>query len=237
MERKINSNNFKLEISNICFYSYSQKKKYLFQQLFKKKLLELFIKKRNKENFSWDSERKLFSTRSSNKKNEYKLNIASRHYFYPEIIFLIKDLGLKTHHKLNVLFKISNRNFFLNRVAFSDIIVYVYLDSSNFIPHRFGLYNVGLIKPTFNCFPSQEQMYEVSNILNLGNYHSFSFPISLTILIFRLKPGTLKLVINGTSGLLFFSVSYGFNAFCPVFIKKKKKKKRTNLNFFFFFSI
>ena len=51
----------KLEISNICFLSFSKKKKYIFQQNLKKKILGLHIQNLNPKKLGWDGERKLFS--------------------------------------------------------------------------------------------------------------------------------------------------------------------------------
>ena len=213
---------YKIEISNICFYSISIKKRFLIQQKFKKKICQIFLKKANKKSLEWDLERKLFSNRTNSEKSKYNLTIGSKFYFYPETFFFFQGVKLKSFYKNKILFNLKNNWNFIENFDFSDFLVYLYFETLGFIPYRFGLYHKKLIRPVFICFREQERNDLLINILNLKNYQSFSFPVSLTVLALRLKPGVLKVVLNGTFGLLFFSLNFGFSSFCPIFLKKNK---------------
>ena len=86
---KIDSGKEKIEISNICFHSITGKKKYLLQQSYKRKILEIFFKTKEK-NLNWDSERKLFWYKSTQEKLKLIINIAFRCYLYPEAVFFFQ---------------------------------------------------------------------------------------------------------------------------------------------------
>lgn len=219
---------YKIELSNICFYSMSRKKKYLFRQTFKKKILQLYFKKSNKKNLKWDFDRKLVLFKTKIEKSKNILNIGSNTYFYPETIFFFNYMKSKNFFRYNHQSKLEIKLSCVENLEFSNLLVHLYLETWNFIPYRFGLHHKRLIKPIFICFHELGGNCFLLNILNLNNYHSFSFPISLTILAFRLKPGILKMVVNGTFGLLFFSLNFGFSSFCPIFIRNKKNDWKKN---------
>ena len=122
-----------------------------------------------------------------------------------------------------ILSYIKNGLNFEKKFRFSDAILNIHLETKGFIIYRFGLYRKKHLKPDFICFSGQKTARVIINILKLNNYESFSFPISITVLAFRLKPGNLKLVITGKFGLLFFSLNFGFSTFCPIFIRKKRE--------------
>jgi len=214
---------YKTEISNICFYSNSRRRRSLCQQIYKRKLFDIYIKRSTKKNLKWESDKKLFSCNFASEKPFFSLRIGSIDYFYPEAIFFFKDIKFNRSYQQNIIFSHSLSPIFAEKFKFSDLLVYIYLESWSFIPHRFGLYRINIIKPMFICFSEQKKNFFLINILNLCDYQSFSFPISLTILAFRLKPGVLKIVLNGGLGLLFFSLNFGFSSFCPIFIQNKKK--------------
>jgi hypothetical protein len=213
---------YKIELSNICFYSKSRKKKYLFRQTFKKKISQIYFKKSNKKNLKWDFDRKLVLFKTKIEKPKNMVNIGSNTYFYPETVFFFNYMKSRNFFRYRYQFKLEIKPSCVEIFEFSNLLVHLCLESWNFFPHRFGLHRKRLIKPVFICFHELGGNCFLLNILNLNNYHSFSFPISLTILAFRLKPGILKMVVNGTFGLLFFSLNFGFSSFCPIFIKKKK---------------
>ena len=222
----------KTEISNICFYSFSKKKKILFQQINNRKAIGIFFKEKKKKNIRWEIDRKLFSLKVAFEKPFIMIVISSINYLYPEAILFLKDIKLRGFYEKNIMFS-QNFKFFTGKFEFLDLLIYTHLEAWNFVSYRFGLHKINLIKPVFICFSEQKKNFLIVSILNLCNYQSFSFPISLTILTFRLKPGILKIVTSGDLGLLFFSLNFGFSYFCPIFIKKKQivSKKVQNKKF------
>lgn len=233
----------KMEISNICFLSYYKKKKYLHQQIYKRKISEIFLQKTQKNFLRWDIERKLFYGKINEEKGDYLVKIGPDIYFYPEIIFFSKNLKFNFYYRNNFLTNIEIDSEFSKKFKFSSILIHFYLETWGFLVFRFGLLHINLINPLFICFPRRRERTIATSIFNLNDYHSFSFPLSLTILAIRLKPGLLKLVINGTFGILSFTLNIGFSSFCPIFISQriekfyktlnKRKRKTKNLIFFF----
>jgi hypothetical protein len=222
----------KTEISNICFYSFSKKRKILIQQIKKRRGDSIFFKEKTKKNIRWEFDRKLFSLKVTLEKPFFMIVISSINYLYPEAILFLKDIKLRGFYEKNIMFS-QNFKLFTDKFEFLDLLIYIHLEAWNFVSYRFGLHKINLIKPVFICFSEQKKNFLVVSILNLCNYQSFSFPISLTILTFRLKPGILKIVTSGDLGLLFFSLNFGFSYFCPIFIKKKQtvSKKVQNKKF------
>jgi hypothetical protein len=219
---------YKAEISNVCFFTKHKKRKFLFQQTYKRKILEVFSQKIQKKFLKWDSERKLFFHKTNEDQIGYLLKISSRVYLYPENVFFSKNMKFNFYRYYNFLFNLRTNLQLRKKIDFSTILLYIYLDTSGFLIFKFGLFRKNLIKPVFICFSEKKMNSDVLSILHLNNFHSFSFPISLTILALRLKPIALKLVINGTFGILSFSLNFGFSTFCPIFIIKKKKKSSKN---------
>ena len=215
--------NLKIEISNVCFTSIPRKNRFLIHQIFRRRVLEIFSKKESSEKLKWDSEKKLFLRSFNLEKSSHFLVIGSNSFLYPEIFFFSKKLSSSLHFIYNMLVCLEINLPYKKRFEFSDIMIHTYLEKRGFIVLRFNLYKMKLIKPDFICFPEQIKNGSVLNIFKLNNFHSFSFPLSLTILAFRLKPGNLKIAVKGSTSLLFFSLNFGFSSFCPVFIKKKKK--------------
>ena len=231
--------NLKIEISNVCFASIPRKNRFLLHQIFRRKILEIFPKKESNEKLKWDSEKKLFLRSFNLEKSSHFLAIGSNSFLYPEIFFFSKKLSSSLHFIYNILVCAEINLPYKKCFEFSDIMVHTYLEKRGFIVLRFNLYKMELVKPDFICFPEQIKNDSILNIFKLNNYHSFSFPLSLTILAFRLKPGNLKIAVKGSTSLLFFSLNFGFSSFCPIFIKKKKKFRKNNkfrnLIFFSFF--
>jgi len=226
--------NYKIEISNVCFASIPRKSRFLFHQIYKRKILEVFSKKECSKKLNWDSEKKLFLRSFKLEKPCYLLKIGSDIFFYPEIFFFLKNLNSELHFVYNFLSCKKTKLPFKKSFEFFDILVYCYLEQRGFTVLRFSLYKLNLIKPDFICFPRQIESCSFVSICKLNNFYSFSFPISLTVLASRLKPGNLKIVIKGSVSLLFFSLNLGFSSFCPIFVKKKilKNTKTNNSSFF-----
>ena len=218
---KIDSGKVKIEISNICFHSITGKKKYLLQQSYKRKILEIFFKTKEK-NLNWDSERKLFWYKSTQEKLKLIINIAFRCYLYPEAVFFSRSVKPKISRHHDIPFSTDSMSFLLKKLAFSEMAIFIHLEASGYVPYRFGLHRLKFIKPLFFCFPEQEENHFIINVLNLNSYDNFSFPVALTVLVFRLKPGILKVTVNGLTGLIFFSINFSFSSFCPIFVKKKR---------------
>lgn len=234
----------KIEVSNVCFFTKYKKKKFLFQQIYKRKILEVFSHKIQKNFFKWDPERKLFYHKNNEEQLCYSVKISSRAYLYPENVFFSKNMKFNFYRYNAFLFNQRTNLQLRKKINFSTLLLYIYLDTSGFLIFKFGLFRKNLITPDFICFSEKKMKSSVLSILHLSNFHSFSFPISLTILALRLKPVTLKLIINGTFGVLSFSLNFGFSTFCPIFIIKKKKrffkdkkelyKQKTKNSVFFF---
>lgn len=226
--------NYKIEISNVCFVSIPRKSRFLFHQIYKRKILTVFSKKECPKKLKWDSEKKLFLGSFKLEKLSYLLKIGSDIFFFPEIFFFLKNLNSKLHFVYKSLSCKKTILPFKKNFEFSDILIYCYLEQRGFVVLRFSLYKLNLIKPDFICFPRQIESSSFVSIYKLNNFYSFSFPISLTILASRLKPGNLKIAIKGSISLLFFSLNLGFSSFCPIFVKKKilKNTKPNNSSFF-----
>ena len=133
------------------------------------------------------------------------------------------------YYRNNFLTSLRNDSKFSKKFKFSDTLIHFYLERWGFLVFKFGLFHNKIISPLFICFPEKKEKLFPISILNLNNYHSFSFPLSLTVLSLRLRPGSLKLIINGTFGILSFTLSFGFSSFCPIFITKRSKKTPKNV--------
>ena len=71
----------KTEISNICFNSIVRKKRYTSEQVFKRKIVEIYEKKIRQKLLQWENERKLFTFHSKKEKPQSVLCPKPRNHY------------------------------------------------------------------------------------------------------------------------------------------------------------